>query len=84
MFCRIVDGSLPCSLLVESATVRDLFALVAADRAQLLARPDTALAAVRLFELLPRSPIVTSSSVIRLLATTRPTAKNLNERFFML
>ena len=56
------------------ATVRDLFALVAADRAHLIDRPDTALAAVRLFELLPRSPIVTSSSVMRLLATTRPTA----------
>lgn len=56
------------------ATARDLFALVAADRSQLIARADTALAAVRLFELLPRSPIVTSSSVMRLLATTRPTA----------
>jgi Fic family protein len=51
-----------------------LFALVAADRVRLIDRPDTALAAVRLFELLPRSPIVTSSSVMRLLTTTRPTA----------
>lgn len=56
------------------ATARDLFALVAADRVRLIDRPDTALAAVRLFELLPRSPIVTSSSVMRLLTTTRPTA----------
>ena len=56
------------------ATARDLFVLVAADRERLLARPETALAAVRLFELLPTNPIVTSSSVMRLLATSRPTA----------
>ena len=56
------------------ATARDLFVLVAADRERLLARPETALAAVRLFERLPTNPIVTSSSVMRLLATTRPTA----------
>ena len=56
------------------ATARDLFVLVAADRERLLARPETALAAVRLFELLPTHPIVTSSSVMRLLATSRPTA----------
>lgn len=56
------------------ATARDLFVLVAADRERLLARPETALAAVRLFERLPTNPIVTSSSVMRVLATTRPTA----------
>ena len=56
------------------ATARDLFRLVASDRERLLAAPDTALAAVRLFELLPTNPIVTSSSVMRLLTTSRPTA----------
>ena len=56
------------------ATARDLFVLVAADRERLLSRPEAALAAVRLFELLPTNPIVTSTSVMRLLATSRPTA----------
>ncbi len=56
------------------ATARDLFVLVATDRERLLARPDAALAAVRLFELLPTNPIVTSSSVMRVLGTSRPTA----------
>jgi Fic family protein len=56
------------------ATARDLFQLVSMDRERLLARPDTALAAIRLFERLPTHPVVTSSSVMRVLATTRPTA----------
>lgn len=56
------------------ATARDLFVCVAADRARLLARSDVALAAVRLFERLPTNPIVTSASVMGVLATTRPTA----------
>lgn len=56
------------------STARDLFALVAADRSRLLARSDAALAAVRLFELLPGSPIVTATSVMRLLGASRPTA----------
>jgi Fic family protein len=56
------------------STARDLFALVAAHRTRLLARSDAALAAVRLFELLPGSPIVTATSVMRLLGASRPTA----------
>lgn len=56
------------------ATARDLFSLIATDRERLLARPETALAAVRLFELLPTNPIVTSASVMRMLTTSRPTA----------
>ncbi len=56
------------------ATARDLFGLIAADRERLLARAEIAVAAVRLFERLPTSPIVTTSSVMRLLDTTRPTA----------
>lgn len=56
------------------ATARDLFALVAADRARVLALPGASLGAVRLLELLPRSPIVRVGSVVRLLDTTKPTA----------
>lgn len=56
------------------ATASDLFARVTQDRERLLARPDAALATIRLFERLPTHPIVTSSSVMRLLSTTRPTA----------
>jgi hypothetical protein len=55
-------------------TPRDLFTLVASDRTSLLARSDGALAAVRAFELLPRSPIVTATSMVRRLAASRPTA----------
>ncbi len=57
---------------VDSAQA--LFALVAADRDRVLARPEVAVAAVRLFERLPTHPIVTSSSVMHVLTTTRPTA----------
>ncbi len=56
------------------ATARDLFALVATDRARVLALPGASLGAVRLLELLPRSPIVTVGTVVRLLGTTKPTA----------
>jgi len=56
------------------ATTRDLFALVAVDRARVLATPTTSLTAARLFELLPEHPIVTIGRVVALLATTKPTA----------
>ena len=52
---------------------RELFALVTADRAGVL-RESTAVYPVRLFELLPSHPVVTVSSAIRLLDTTKPTA----------
>jgi Fic family protein len=55
------------------ATTRDLFALVTADRAKVLAAPTTSVMAARLFELLPEHPIVTIGSAKDLLDTTKPT-----------
>jgi Fic family protein len=56
------------------ASARDLFALVAADRARLLASDGISVLALRLFELLPRRPIVTVASAMTLVETTKPTA----------
>jgi Fic family protein len=56
------------------ASARELFELVAADRARVLAHEGTSVVALRLFELLPRHPIVTVAAVMKLLATTKPTA----------
>ena len=56
------------------ASARELFALVAADRARLLSQEGTSVAGLRLFELLPRHPVVTVATVMRLVATTKPTA----------
>jgi Fic family protein len=53
---------------------RELFALIAQDRARVLASEKTSIGAVRLFELLPRHPIVTVASAVKLLETTKPTA----------
>jgi len=55
-------------------TARELYALVAADRARVLGSDNASVAAVRLFELLPANPIVSVSSVVKLLETTKPTA----------
>jgi Fic family protein len=55
-------------------TARELFALVAADRARVLDSDSASVAAVRLFELLPANPIVSVGSVVKLLDTTKPTA----------
>jgi len=57
---------------VESA--RDLFALVGRDRSRLLATPDASIAAMRLFEQLPRQPIVTIASAMELVDASKPTA----------
>jgi Fic family protein len=56
------------------ASARELFALVAADRARVLAQDGMSVVALRLFELLPRHPVVTVASVIKLVETTKPTA----------
>jgi Fic family protein len=56
------------------ASARELFALVGADRARVLAQGGMSIAAIRLFELLPRHPVVTVASTIKLLETTKPTA----------
>jgi Fic family protein len=56
------------------ASARDLFALVAADRARVLVHEGMSVVALRLFELLPRHPVVTVASVMKLVETTKPTA----------
>ncbi|MDP2054690.1 MAG: Fic family protein, partial [Acidobacteriota bacterium] len=56
------------------ASARDLYALVAADRTRVLQHSATSVAAVRLFELLPRHPLVSIATAVRLLETSKPTA----------
>jgi len=56
------------------ASARELFSLVADDRARVLAHEGMSVVALRLFELLPRHPIVTASVVMKLVDTTKPTA----------
>ena len=55
-------------------SARELFALVATDRARVLVFEGTSVVALRLFELLPRHPVVTVASVMKLVETTKPTA----------
>jgi Fic family protein len=57
---------------VQSA--RELFALVSRDRARILAAGKASVVSVRLFEELPRHPVVTVTGVVKLLETTKPTA----------
>jgi cell filamentation protein, protein adenylyltransferase len=56
------------------ASARELFALVATDRARVLAHAGMSVVALRLFELLPRHPVVTVATVMDLVQTTKPTA----------
>jgi Fic family protein len=59
----------------EAVTLaRELFALVAADRAKVLEESSASVAAARLFEMLPANPVVSVTGAIRLLETTKPTA----------
>ena len=59
----------------EAATkARDLSALVARDRAAVLAEGTSSVAAARLFELLPNHPILTVGSAMEGIGTTKPTA----------
>jgi Fic family protein len=57
---------------VQSA--RELFALVSRDRVRVLAAGRASVFASRLFEELPRHPVVTTTGVVKLLETTKPTA----------
>lgn len=57
-----------------TATARDLFALVAADRERVLAHDSASVIAFRLFESLPRHPVVTVATAMKLLDTSKPTA----------
>jgi len=56
------------------ASARELFALVAADRSRALAHEGMSVVSLRLLELLPRHPVVTVASVMKLVETTKPTA----------
>jgi Fic family protein len=56
------------------ALARSLFDLVTRDRARVLERASSSVATMRLFEQLPRHPIVTIAGATRLLHTTKPTA----------
>ena len=56
------------------ASAKELFALVARDRARTLDRAGTSVAAVRLFELLPRHPVVSVGFAMRRLGVSKPTA----------
>jgi Fic family protein len=56
------------------SSARDLFGLVAEDRARVLEHGGTSVVAVRLFELLPRHPIVSVAYAIKHLGVSKPTA----------
>jgi len=56
------------------ASSRELFALVSEDRTSLLGSAAASVTAVRLFELLPRHPIVTVASAMKLVEASKPTA----------
>lgn len=57
---------------VQSA--RELFALVSRDRGRVMAASKASVVASRLFEELPRHPVVTIVGAVKLLETTKPTA----------
>jgi Fic family protein len=56
------------------ASARELFNLVSADRARLLGAESASVSALRLFEQLPRHPIVTVASAMKLIDASKPTA----------
>jgi Fic family protein len=59
----------------EAVTLaRELFALVAVDRAKVLEESSASVAAARLFEILPSNPVLSVNRAIRMLETTKPTA----------
>jgi Fic family protein len=55
-------------------SARELFTLVTEDRTRALDRAGTSVAAVRLFELLPRHPVVSVAFAIKQLGVSKPTA----------
>ncbi|MEQ8765802.1 MAG: Fic family protein [Planctomycetota bacterium] len=56
------------------ASARDLFALVAEDRNRVLEHAGASVAVLRLFELLPRHPLLSVSTVMKQLSVSKPTA----------
>jgi Fic family protein len=57
-----------------AGSARDLFNIVAADRTKILGAESASVSALRLFEQLPRHPIVTVATAMKLLETSKPTA----------
>jgi Fic family protein len=57
------------------ASARELYSLVSTDRSRLLATENVSVPAMRLFEQLPRQPIVTIASVMDITGTSKPTAR---------
>ena len=55
-------------------SARDLFTLVAQDRDRILESGSVSVSAIRLFELLPRHPIVTVTTTMKLVDASKPTA----------
>jgi len=55
------------------ASARDLFGLVAADRARLLATPTASVMSLRLLDALPKQPLLTIPGAAKRLGTTKPT-----------
>lgn len=55
-------------------SARELFALVSSDRTRVLTEEGMSVTGLRLFELLPRHPILTVASAMKLMKTTKPTA----------
>ena len=55
-------------------TAQQLFALMTTDRARVLASDDASVIALRLFEHLPRRPILTAANAATILDVSRPTA----------
>ena len=62
--------------IAEEATTaaRDIFGLISRDRQHVLGAKSSTAMAARLFEMLPKHPIVTIAKATRLLDTTKPTA----------
>lgn len=56
------------------ASARELFTLVGTNRANVLASETASVSAVRLFELLPRHPVLTVASAVKLIGASKPTA----------
>jgi Fic family protein len=56
------------------ASARELFHLVSADRVRMLGAESTSVSALKLFEQLPRHPVVTVASAMRLIDASKPTA----------
>ena len=55
------------------ASARDLYALVSTDRTRLLGAQAVSVSALRLFQQLPRQPIVTVASAMKTIDSTKPT-----------